>query len=72
MFECEEAELLQIKADSSTGAKFILFAGKPIKEPVFSHGPFVLDSQESLNTTFEDYQEGKNGFEGAFDWESEI
>jgi redox-sensitive bicupin YhaK (pirin superfamily) len=28
--------------------KFILFAGQEIKEKVFWHGPFVLDTQEKL------------------------
>ncbi|EAS00060.1 kinesin motor domain protein (macronuclear) [Tetrahymena thermophila SB210] len=71
IFEPEEGENLNI-ISGDKGAKFILFAGRPIKEPVYSYGPFVLDSQSSLNDTFEDYQEEKNGFEGASQWQSEI
>lgn len=71
IFECEDGETLNIQAGND-GAKFILFAGQPIKEPVFNYGPFVMDSQSSLNDTFEDYQEEKNGFEGAHNWKSEI
>ncbi|KAL4485373.1 hypothetical protein ABPG72_008549 [Tetrahymena utriculariae] len=71
IFEPDTEETINITA-SQEGAKFLLIAGKPIKEPVYSYGPFVLDSQQNLNTTFEDYQEEKNGFEGARGWQSEI
>lgn len=54
------------------GAKFILFAGKPIKEEIFNSGFFVLDSQENLLKTFDDYKQGKNGFEGAHTWKSQV
>ncbi|KAL4453353.1 hypothetical protein ABPG74_017560 [Tetrahymena malaccensis] len=72
IFEPQEAaENLHIVAGDN-GAKFILFAGLPINEEIHSSGPFVLESQESLNQTFEDYEQEKNGFEGAGDWKSEI
>lgn len=67
----EENEILLIKT-GSTGAKIILIAGKPMNEPVVSHGPFVLGSQEDLQKTFHDYQFGRNGFENAPGWKSEI
>ena len=52
--------------------KFILLAGKPLNEPIANHGPFVLNTQEQLHKAFDDFQTGRNGFEGARQWRSEI
>lgn len=52
--------------------KFLLLAGKPLNENVVSRGPFVLENQEDLMKTFEDYRQGKNGFENARTWRSKI
>ncbi len=46
----------------SADVHFVLFAGKPLNEPVFSRGPFVMDSQEALQTAFRDYQRGEKYF----------
>lgn len=50
----------------------MLLAGKPIGEPIVWRGPFVLNTDEQLQQTFKDYRFGKNGFEGADSWESDI
>ena len=52
--------------------KFILLAGKPLNERIVQYGPFVLENEDDLAKTFEDYDAGKNGFEGARTWKSEI
>ena len=52
--------------------RFILLAGKPLNEPIANYGPFVLSNQEQLYQAFDDFQTGKNGFEGARNWRSEI
>ncbi len=57
---------------SEQGANFVLVSGKPIGEPVFQHGPFVMNSQIEILQAFDDYRNGKNGFENAPGWESEI
>lgn len=43
----------------SQGSRFVLIGGRPIGEPVFSAGPFVLSSKERLEKAFRDYQSGK-------------
>lgn len=35
-------------------------------------GPFVMNSEDEIYKTFEDYSQGKNGFERAPGWKSEI
>jgi hypothetical protein len=37
----------------------ILVAGRPLKEPVAKHGPFVMSTRDELVQAFEDYQNGK-------------
>lgn len=66
-----EEELIKFQVPK-VETKFILLAGKPIKEPIVHHGPFVLNEQEELFKAFDDYQKGQNGFEGANTWQSEI
>ena len=51
--------------------EFVLISGKPIGEPVSWHGPFVMNTRNQLMEAFQDYQMGRNGFEGASRWRSE-
>jgi quercetin 2,3-dioxygenase len=37
----------------------ILVAGRPLKEPVAKHGPFVMSTRQELIQAFDDYQSGK-------------
>lgn len=41
------------------GARFILLAGKPIKEPVVQYGPFVMNTHEEIEQAVRDYQNGE-------------
>jgi len=38
--------------------RFLLFAGKPIREPIAWYGPIVMNTQQELNTAFAEYQNG--------------
>jgi len=42
-------------------ALVIVLSGEPLNEPVFQHGPFVMNSREELVEAFKDFQAGKMG-----------
>ena len=51
-------EALALRAGDA-GARLILVAGRPLREPVARHGPFVMNTREQLMQAFVDYQEGR-------------
>ncbi len=40
------------------GLRFLLFAGKPLKEPIAWGGPIVMNTREELNQAFQDLEDG--------------
>jgi len=39
--------------------RVLLYAGKPVREPVVAYGPFVMNSKEEIRQAINDYQSGK-------------
>ncbi|KAL3503578.1 hypothetical protein ACH5RR_038027 [Cinchona calisaya] len=62
---------LEVWNKSSKPLRFILVGGKPLGEPVVQFGPFVMNTQEEIDQTIEDYENCNNGFENAKHWRSE-
>ncbi len=50
-------DVLRLRADATTRA--IIVAGRPLREPVARHGPFVMNTREELMQAFVDFQEGR-------------
>ncbi|MEP6583355.1 MAG: pirin-like C-terminal cupin domain-containing protein [Ginsengibacter sp.] len=54
-----EGEVVKIKANEKS--VLLLLSGTPINEPVAQYGPFVMNTQQELQESFEEYQAGKFG-----------
>jgi len=70
VFSSEE-DKLEFKNTTKELAHFVLISGEPINEPVFQHGPFVMNSENEIQQAILDYQNCQNGFEPARTWKSE-
>jgi quercetin 2,3-dioxygenase len=46
-------------AAGSEGARAILVAGRPLKEPIVQYGPFVMNSQQEIFRAVEDFRAGR-------------
>nr|WP_229691995.1 pirin family protein [Paenibacillus radicis (ex Gao et al. 2016)] len=53
-----EASEIQIQALEEP-MKLLLIAGKPLREPIAAHGPFVMNTPEQIVQAYEDFQSGK-------------
>jgi redox-sensitive bicupin YhaK (pirin superfamily) len=48
-------ESFKLKGGNS-GAKALVFSGKPIDEPIAQYGPFVMNTVEEVEQAFQDYR----------------
>jgi redox-sensitive bicupin YhaK (pirin superfamily) len=53
-----EGGALQATA-SALGARFLVIAGKPLREPIAKYGPFVMNTPDEIRAAISDYQNGK-------------
>ncbi|KJA20198.1 hypothetical protein HYPSUDRAFT_43310 [Hypholoma sublateritium FD-334 SS-4] len=67
-----DAEQTGVSISGTAGTELVLISGEPLDQTVVQYGPFVMTSREDIQQTLVDYQSGKNGFERAHTWKSEI
>jgi quercetin 2,3-dioxygenase len=46
-------------AAAEEDARFLLLAGKPLREPIAQYGPFVMNTNEEIGQAINDYQTGR-------------
>ncbi|KAJ0409044.1 hypothetical protein ATCC90586_000631 [Pythium insidiosum] len=68
----EDGDGIEIAAQGDEGVEFIVVSGQPLNEPIVQYGPFVMTSEDEIHQTIFDFQSGKNGFEKAPSWESQL
>ena len=53
-----EGDRIVVKAGDE-GARFLVLAAKPLREPVVQYGPFVMNTKEEIEQAIRDYQNGE-------------
>ena len=51
----------KLKFKATKNFKGLLLNGMPINEPIFSYGPFVMNTEEEIEKALSDYEKGKMG-----------
>ncbi|MFK7830995.1 MAG: pirin family protein [Congregibacter sp.] len=58
-----DGERLSLRG-TSEGAGLLILRGRPLREPVVHHGPFVMNTQAEIEEAISDYQAGRFAAEG--------
>ena len=66
-----DGDSIKFKNERSKPVHFVLLAGRPLNEPVYKHGPFVMNTQKEIEQTIWDYRNCRHGFERALYWQSD-
>ena len=53
----DDGDSVEVRADDSP-ARFLLVSGKPLNEPIARYGPFVMNTQEEIEHTLRELQQG--------------
>jgi redox-sensitive bicupin YhaK (pirin superfamily) len=53
--------VLDVHADSTEPLEVLLLGGQPIREPIVSYGPFVMNAKSEIIEAMDDFQAGKMG-----------
>jgi redox-sensitive bicupin YhaK (pirin superfamily) len=54
----QEGDVVDLRAGDE-GARLILVAGKPLREPIAKYGPFVMNTKQQIHEAIADYQAGR-------------
>ena len=64
--EAGEAEMILLSRDgggvdihADGDATLLVLTGEPIDEPIFGHGPFVMNNEKEIRQAFDDYNSGR-------------
>ncbi|RLT99208.1 MAG: pirin family protein [Ketobacter sp.] len=63
--ELQGVQMVRLQHDGSftleaiNEARILLLAGRPLREPVFQYGPFVMNTREQIEEAIQDYQQGR-------------
>jgi quercetin 2,3-dioxygenase len=52
---------LAVPSDAKEGARLLLLAGVPLREPVARYGPFVMNTEEEIHQAMRDFRSGRMG-----------
>ena len=58
LFERGESD---ISLFANEGAELLVLGGQPLNEPVYSYGPFVMNTEDQIRQCVRNYQAGKMG-----------
>ena len=61
----DEGNSLQAAAGKDQGARFLLMAGGPFREPIYPYGPFVMNTKEEIELAVHELRTGNFVKEGA-------
>ena len=54
----DDGDTVQLAAESGPG-RCLLLSGQPLREPIAQYGPFVMNTQQEIETALADYREGR-------------
>ncbi|EGH74852.1 pirin-like C-terminal cupin domain-containing protein, partial [Pseudomonas syringae] len=49
----------EVQISSAAGARLLLIAGKPLREPIVQYGPFVMSTKEEIEQAIRDFREDR-------------
>jgi len=61
VFGAGDALIVDADSDADAPLEVLLLGGKPIREPVFSYGPFVMNTKSEIIEAMDDFEAGKMG-----------
>jgi redox-sensitive bicupin YhaK (pirin superfamily) len=61
VFGAGDVLVVDASADAPEPLEVLLLGGKPIREPVVSYGPFVMNTKAEIVEAMDDFQAGKMG-----------